>query len=140
MFSGVGKFLCQGILEAQPDFQEQHLFVQEVIEAAGHLCIFLPKFHCELNFIEYFWGALKKYLRDHYDYTFKTLQENLPKALESVAVETIRKWEHRMWCWLEAYDHGLATHEAQLHVQKLSSRKCKSHWQVPEGLSTRLDI
>ena len=87
MFSGVGKFLCQGILEAQPDFQEQHLFVQEVIEAAGHLCIFLPKFHCELNFIEYFWGALKKYLRDHYDYTFKTLQENLPKVLEPVAVK-----------------------------------------------------
>ena len=29
--------------------------VQEVIEAAGHICIFLPKFHCELNFIEFFW-------------------------------------------------------------------------------------
>ena len=28
--------------------------VQEVIEAAGHLCIFSPKFYCELNFIEFF--------------------------------------------------------------------------------------
>jgi hypothetical protein len=28
--------------------------VQEVIEAAGHLCLFLPKFHCELNYIEFF--------------------------------------------------------------------------------------
>jgi hypothetical protein len=41
------------ILEPQPGFMEQHSPVQEVIEAAGHLCIFLRKFHCELNFIEF---------------------------------------------------------------------------------------
>jgi transposase len=57
-----------------------------VIEAAGHLCIFLPKFHCELNFIEFFWDAIKKYLQEHCDYTFETLKENLPKALASVDV------------------------------------------------------
>ena len=138
----VGSIGCcaKKLLEIQPDFREQHSLVQEVIESAGHLCIFLPKFHCELNFIEYFWGAIKKYLRDHCDYTFKTLQENLPKALESVAVETIRKWEHRMWRWLEAYDDGLAAREAQLHVQKFSSRKYKSHRRVPEGLGIQLDI
>ena len=125
----IGSTTCcaKRILEIQPDFQEQDSLIQEVINAAGHLCIFLPKFHCELNFIEYFWGAIKKYLHDHCDYTFRTLQENLPKALESVAVETIRKWEHRMWRWLEAYDDGLAACEAQLHVQKFSSRRYKSH-------------
>lgn len=127
------------LLEAQPDFQKQRSLVQEVIEAAGHLCILLPKFHCELNFIEYFWGAVKKFLRDHCDYTFSTLQENLPKALESVTAETIRKWEHRMWRWLEAYDDGLAAREAQLHVQKYSSRKYKSHRRVPEGWRAELD-
>lgn len=126
------------LLEVQPDFQEQHSLVQEVIEAAGHLCIFLPKFHCELNFIEYFWGAVKKFLRDNCDYTFTTLQENLPKALQSVAVGTIRKWEHRMWRWIEAYDDGLAAREAQIHVQKFSSRKFKSHQRAPEG--SQLDI
>ena len=124
---GLENCCAKHLLEVQPDFQEQHSLVQEVIEAAGHLCIFLPKFHCELNFIEYFWGAIKKYLRGHCDYTFGTLQENLPKALKSVAVETIRKWEHRMWRWLEAYDNGLAAREAQLLVQKFSSRKYKSH-------------
>ncbi|KZT08516.1 uncharacterized protein LAESUDRAFT_736015 [Laetiporus sulphureus 93-53] len=38
----------------------------------------------ELNPIEFFWGAVKKYLCDNCDYTFKTLQENLPNALTSV--------------------------------------------------------
>ena len=137
----VGSVSCcaKRLLELQPDFQEQHSLVQEVIEAASHLCIFLPKFHCKLNFIEYFWGAIKKYLRDRCNYTFTTLQENLPKALASVAVETIRKWEHRMWRWLEAYDNGLAAREAQLHVQKFSSRRYKSHRRVPESLGAQLD-
>ena len=128
------------LLEVQPDFRGQCSLVLEVTDAASHFCIFLPKFHCELNFIEYFWGAVKKYLRDHCDYTFATLQENLPKALESVAVETIRKWEHRMWRWLDAYDGGMGAREAQLHVQKFSSRKYKSHRRVPEGLGAQLDI
>ena len=115
------------------------MLVQEVIEAAGHLCIFLPKFHCKLNFIEYFRGATKRYLHDNCNYTFTTLKENLPKALESVTVGMIRKWEHCMWHWLDAYDDGLAACEAQLHVQRFSSQKYKSHQQVPEGLGTQLD-
>ncbi|KIJ56100.1 hypothetical protein M422DRAFT_145341, partial [Sphaerobolus stellatus SS14] len=48
------------VLKLQPDFKEQKSLVQEVIEECGHICIFLPKFHCELNFIEFFWGAVKK--------------------------------------------------------------------------------
>jgi len=82
------------ILELQPGFQEQRSLVEEIIEECGHICIFLPKFHCELNFIEFFWGAVKKYLCEHCDYTFKTLQENMPKALASVSLQTIQKWEH----------------------------------------------
>ena len=55
---------------------------QETIEAVGHLCIFLPKFYCELNFIEFFWGAVKKYLQENCDYT--GLRANILKALASV--------------------------------------------------------
>ena len=61
------------IMSLQPDFQAQWSLVQETIEAAGHLCIFLPKFHCELNFIEFFWGAVKKYLREHCNYSYSGL-------------------------------------------------------------------
>ena len=72
------------ILDLQPNFKAQSSLVQEVIEAAGHLCIVLPKFHCELNFIEFFWGTIKKYLHDNCDYTFTTLKENPLKAMASV--------------------------------------------------------
>jgi hypothetical protein len=33
------------ISELQPDFQQQKSYIQEIIEEAGHLCIFLPRFH-----------------------------------------------------------------------------------------------
>jgi len=93
------------VLDHQPDFQAQKSLVEEVVESAGHRCIFLPKFHCELNFIEYFWGATKRYLRNNCNYTFSTLQANMPKALASVEVHTIRKWEHRMKRWMEHCKH-----------------------------------
>ena len=72
------------IMENQPDFLEQRSLVQEVIEEAGHLCIVLPKFHCELNFIEFFWGTVKRYLRECCDMSFDTLKINLPHTMESV--------------------------------------------------------
>lgn len=105
--------------------------MQETIEAAGHLCLILPKFHCELNFIEFFWGAVKKYLRDNCDYTFDTLKDNMPKALESVGLHTIRRWEHRMFRWMEAYRSGLGTTQAQQQVKKFSSMTYQSHRRLP---------
>ena len=126
-------------LELQPDFQAQKSLVQEVIEAAGHLCIFLPRFHCELNFIEFFWGAVKKYLRNHCDYTFDGLKQNLPKALASVYIKTIRRWEHRMVRWTDAYRSGLDAKAADFQVKSFSSRKYTSHRRVPETLAQHFD-
>ncbi|KAF8130405.1 hypothetical protein K438DRAFT_1469987, partial [Mycena galopus ATCC 62051] len=130
---------CKCILEFQPDFKEQKSLVQEIIAAAGHLCIFLPKFHCELNFIEFFWGMVKLYLREHCDYTFDTLKEILPKALASVPIATIRWWEHRMCRWMDAYWAGMATQDAQLHIRKFVSKQYKSHRRVPEGVAQHYD-
>ena len=104
------------ILKRQPDFQAQKSLVQKVIETAGHFCIFLLKFHCELNFIEFFWGAVKRWLHENCDYTFKTLQEMLPKALKAVEISTIQKWEHQMVWWLHAYHMEMSAKNAQFHV------------------------
>lgn len=127
------------ILELQDDFREQKSMVREVIEAAGHLCIFLPKFHCELNFIEFFWGAVKRYLRENCDYTFNTLKANMPKALASVQLPTIRKWELRIHRWMEAYRAGLSTNDAQLRVKQYSSTKYKSHRRIPQSVAYTFD-
>ena len=127
------------ILDLQPNFQEQKSLVHETIEAAGHLCIMLPKYHCELNFIEFFWGAMKRYLHEHCDYTFSGLQQDIPDAMHSVDVLTIQKWEHCMIRWMDAYREGKGTKEAQIQVKKFGSRKQSSHRQAPETVARVFD-
>jgi len=130
---------CKRIIEQQADFKEQQSLVQEVIEVAGHLCIFLLKFHRELNFIEYFWGVVKKYLCEHCDYTFKTLKKNMLEALDSINIQTIQWWEHQMQRWMDAYRNGMETWAAQIHIQNYSSKNYKSHRCIPEQVARAFD-
>ncbi|CAB4474979.1 unnamed protein product [Rhizophagus irregularis] len=44
------------VMSLEPDFLAQKGAIAEIIKKAGHKCIFYPKFHCELNFIERYWG------------------------------------------------------------------------------------
>jgi len=50
---------CWRLLFLQPDFVGNKSQLQELIKPHGHLCDFYPKYHCELNFIEQYWGAAK---------------------------------------------------------------------------------
>ncbi|KAJ7301858.1 hypothetical protein DFH08DRAFT_723814 [Mycena albidolilacea] len=78
--------------------------------------------------------GMKVYLRDHCDYTFKGLKANMPAALASVSRTIIRKWEHRMICWMEAYRSDLGPKKAQRMVRAFSSITYKSHRRAPERL------
>jgi hypothetical protein len=40
------------LLSKQDDFCLQESLLEQKIKSKGHLCVFLPKFHCELNPIE----------------------------------------------------------------------------------------
>ena len=82
------------MLSLQPDFLAQKLLIKEIVENWGHKVIFYPKFHCKLNFIKMFWGAAKRYARNNCDYSFKSLERTVSKALNSVSLEQIRQYAH----------------------------------------------
>jgi hypothetical protein len=65
-----------------------------------------------LNFIEFFWGAVKRYLQEHCNYTYDGLRANILKDLTSLELLTIQKWEHHMIQWMEAYREGQGAKEA----------------------------
>ncbi|KAE9394624.1 hypothetical protein BT96DRAFT_827392, partial [Gymnopus androsaceus JB14] len=73
------------------------------------------------------------------DYTFQTLKENMPAALASVSLETMRRWEHRVYHWIDAYWDGLGAKDTQKQVKDFSFKKYKSHQCVPETLARTFD-
>jgi len=73
------------------------------------------------------------------NYSYDGLRANLPAALASVDISTIRKWEHRMIRWMDAYRGGKDAKEAQIVVKQFSSRRYTSHRRIPEGVAASLD-
>ncbi|CAG8719141.1 33845_t:CDS:2 [Racocetra persica] len=115
------------ILSAQSDFASQRSRIQEVIEAAGHMCIFYPKFHCELNYIESFWAEAKRVARLSCDYSFRGLKRTVPRALDSVGLIKIRRFARRSERFMSAYKLGLSRKAAAFAVKKY-----RSHRRIPE--------
>jgi len=52
---------CQ-VISLKSDFFIQKEVIEELIEKADYKYIFYPKFYCELNFIERYWRAYKRYI------------------------------------------------------------------------------
>lgn len=50
----------------------------------GHNVIYYPKFHCELNHIEYFWYDKKSWTCRHCKYILDRLRKDVLKALKQV--------------------------------------------------------
>ena len=93
-----------------------------VIRAAGHDVIFYPKFHCELNYIEYYWAALKQYTRANCRYSFQELEATVLKGTDSVELGTIRRFAVRSTRWMMAYMNGLSEEQ-----RAFSEKQYKSH-------------
>ena len=68
------------LLNELPDFKEQQSRIAEVIQSRGHLCMFLPKFYCELNWIELYWCLAKWHTRGRSRMTWKGLKEAIWQA------------------------------------------------------------
>ncbi|PWW74282.1 hypothetical protein C7212DRAFT_134534, partial [Tuber magnatum] len=70
-----------------------------------HLVVFFPKFHCKINWIEYFWTQCKRYAREYCDYTLTGLWAQIPDAIASVKVTTIHSCYHQCPWRIQAF-HG----------------------------------
>ena len=82
------------LLAIQPDFASQLCAIEEQIQhfpgsEERHRVMYYPKFHCELNHIEYFWCHSKWHARENCNYSIDGLRKAVPLALHSVKNSTI---------------------------------------------------
>lgn len=76
----------------QDDFRNEKPLLQLEIDAAGHLCLFLPKFHCELNPIEMYWEYAKQKFRQNCNGSFPRAKSLVPECLDSCPLVTICRY------------------------------------------------
>ncbi len=48
-------------LKSYPDFTDTTTLLEDLVHSRGHLCVFYPKYHCELSPIELVWCQAKKH-------------------------------------------------------------------------------
>jgi hypothetical protein len=83
---------CRRVLFTQPDFVAQKSHLEELITSRGHICDFYPKYHCELNFIEQYWGAAKLRYRNSLKTTdIKEMEVNMKACLDNVPLVQIQR-------------------------------------------------
>ncbi|EIE88582.1 hypothetical protein RO3G_13293 [Rhizopus delemar RA 99-880] len=118
-------------LENCPDFKNQKSVLEEVIITSGHIFELYPKYHCECNWIEMYWGAAKREARLKCDYTFKSLEENIDSFLDKAGdLAHIRRYFRRSMDFIEAYSRCTDGREVVQVVKKFVEKKYLSHRKV----------
>jgi hypothetical protein len=125
------------LLANQPDFLEQKSILAEAIEEAGHIFELYPRYHCECNPIERFWGAAKKIARQNCNYNFKSLDNNINGFLDSVSPPgeiplQVRRYFNKSFRYIEAYSNENDATEAFTIVKEFSKLQ-KSHRKLREN-------
>ena len=119
------------LLKSMPDFKYEKTKVETLLIDNGYKAYFIPKFHCELNPIERVWAQSKKYSRANCVnvYSFKGLEEIVEPALESVSLDSIRKFfrfENVSYIFDTIKNHYFFTVESFIPLIALYSRKITS--------------
>ena len=90
------------ILFNEPDFADVESLLETTCKARGFQVLFLPKFHCELNFIEWCWGYSKRIYRQ-YPISSKEndLEHNVLEALDSVLLVSMHWFATCFQCFMD---------------------------------------
>ncbi|QRW10291.1 DDE superfamily endonuclease [Ceratobasidium sp. AG-Ba] len=119
----------------QPDILAQKSIIQTLAEAEGFSVLYLPKYHCELNPIEQCWGAAKRVYRDSpFSSLEADLKRNMLTALDSVKLESIRRFAARSQRFVHAYLAGLSGSQAAWAMKKF-----RGHRIIPQALLQEMD-
>ena len=120
------------------DLKNEKCMIEQLLRTNGHIAVFLPKFHPELNPIERVWAQLKRFTKAHCKYSNGSLRKNIPLAYDSVTMENIhnhfRKVRHYMFAYLEGLTPGV---ELEMHI---NINKFSNHTEKLESMNNILFV
>lgn len=120
------------VLSKHPDFVNEKNKLENLLHSHGHACLFIPKFHCEMNPIARCWSQAKRYTRAYCTYNIVGLRRNVMPGLDSVSQENIKNYFRRAKNYMFGYMLG---HAAGIDLEKLIkkySKEYKSHRRIPD--------
>ncbi|KIM30516.1 hypothetical protein M408DRAFT_22012 [Serendipita vermifera MAFF 305830] len=113
------------MLASQADFLNEKSLLYQTIVSAGHKCLFLPKFHPELNPIEYYWAWVKHTYQDRSDgRNFANSKKILTESLDACPGDVIRRYLRRANRYASAYRAGADGPLAEYAAKKFKSHRC----------------
>ncbi|QRV74793.1 DDE superfamily endonuclease [Ceratobasidium sp. AG-Ba] len=133
----VAKSRCcaRQVLSDQPGFEEQESALEEIAGEHGCRVLFLPKFHCELNPIEQCWGYAKRVYREFpASKSQADLKANTLAALNSVPLDSIRRFFNRSHRFVHAYRLGLSGQAAAW-----ANKKYRGHRMLPPEVISEIE-
>ncbi|EDR04580.1 uncharacterized protein LACBIDRAFT_330517 [Laccaria bicolor S238N-H82] len=126
---------CHWVLYNQPDFTHIPTILKNTCNTRGFRLIYLPNFHCELNFIEQCWGYAKRIYRLNPPSSKEEVLEKYALAvLDSISLAQMRRFSNRSQKFMDAYVKGLNGRQAAW-----AARKYKGHRVLPDSLMDDLE-
>ena len=132
--SGLRVESARDLMGLQPDFQEQKSSLADLVERAGHLADFYPKYHCELNFIERVWAETKGIVRKECLFNFPKMKTQVSETVKSIPIHHVRRYYRRAFRYLDAYYQGLNGPMVEWAVKRY-----RGHRKVKKGLDDFVD-
>ena len=121
----------RAILADHDNFKNEKCHVDRFLSNVGHTCVFIPKFHCELNPIKRVWSQSKRYTRVYCNYTISSLQGSIPLGLKSVSKDNIANYVRRCRNFMFAYlERSAVGQELDDKIKSYKSVSYASHSRV----------
>ena len=101
--------------------------IEHYLEDKGHICVFLPKFHPELNPIERVWSQAKRHTKAYCNYTLPSLPKNIPNAFNNITQDNIKNYFRKVRHYMIAYLEGHTGNSELKDKVRMYKQTIKSH-------------
>ena len=120
------------VLGAMSDFANKKSRIEHYLEDKGHICVFLLKFHPEVNPIECVWSQAKWHTKPYCNYTLSSLWKNIPDAFNNITQDNIKNYFRKVRHYMIVYLKGHTGNSELEDKVRMYKQTIESHQRIGE--------